>query len=199
MSQDQQSRRNQDGEIVMRSVLKGARVTLSRQGRGVYVIHESTDRVTRRPENLPSALQVGEFLMEIPSPAVSDRARREGLSGYFYRIALRLHSFGRPDLARRALRQGDAEAQPAPAASPSSTPGSTSWPGLGDSKIVRRRTAPPGPTRCRPCPCSCATAIPPTTTGWLLTSASSCAWSWWTGAPASSRPAAASARRRSSS
>lgn len=102
---DVRARRNQDGEVVMRSVLSGARFALSSEGRGMYVLHESADRVTRRPENLPSALEVGEYLMAIPTTAVSDEARREGFAGYFYRIALRLHSLGRPDLAARAWRR----------------------------------------------------------------------------------------------
>lgn len=99
------ARRNQDGEVVMRSVLMGARCALSRQGRGIYVIHDSSDRVTKRPENLPSALEVGEFLMAIESTAVSDQARREGFARYFYRIALRLYSLGRPDLAKQAMQR----------------------------------------------------------------------------------------------
>ena len=102
---DERVRRNQDGEIAMRSVLKGARFAISRKGCGIYVIHESADRVTRRPENLPSSLEVGEILMGIATDAVSDRARRQGLAGYFYRIALRLHAWGRPDLAGRALER----------------------------------------------------------------------------------------------
>ncbi|MDQ4086453.1 MAG: glycosyltransferase family 2 protein [Pseudomonadota bacterium] len=108
-------KRNQDGEVVMRTIFSGARFALSAEGRGVYVNHNSPHRITRRPENLASSLDVGEALLAMDSPTVSESAKREGLSGYFYRIALRLSAFGRPDLGERAFAKARELGHPAPA------------------------------------------------------------------------------------
>src|SRR5690606_33530165 len=54
--------RNQDGEVVMRSILLGGKFCSSHAGRGVYVDHDSPDRITKRPENLPSAIASGDAL-----------------------------------------------------------------------------------------------------------------------------------------
>ena len=40
--------RNQDGEVTIRALLKGARVTVVHHGLGVYVQHEHPDRVSKR-------------------------------------------------------------------------------------------------------------------------------------------------------
>jgi glycosyltransferase involved in cell wall biosynthesis len=96
-------RRNQDGEVVMRTIFSGGRFALSAEGRGVYVNHHSPDRITHRPENLASSLDVGEVLRAMEAPTVSDSAKRDGLSGYFFRIAIRLSAFGRADLGEIAF------------------------------------------------------------------------------------------------
>jgi len=97
--------RNQDGEVVMRTILRGGRFAVSREGRGVYVHHDSDDRITRRTDNLAALIDVGEAILAFPSSAVGPEARRQGVAGYFYRIALRFYSSGRPDLAESALRR----------------------------------------------------------------------------------------------
>ncbi|MDT9598897.1 glycosyltransferase family 2 protein [Sphingosinicella rhizophila] len=98
-------RRNQDGEMVMRSVLRGARFTSSREGCGVYVIHSSADRITLRPENFSSSLDVGEMILAMSSDYVGEDVRRTALGDYFYRIMLRLYATGHPKLAARALQR----------------------------------------------------------------------------------------------
>lgn len=100
---DERLKRFQPLELVARAALLGARFTSSPQGCGVYVIHPSTDRITRRPENLASNVEVGEALLAIDSSSVSERAKREALAIYFYRAGLQLQAFGWTDLARQAL------------------------------------------------------------------------------------------------
>jgi glycosyltransferase involved in cell wall biosynthesis len=100
---DESIRRNQDGEVVMRTILTGGRFAVSREGRGVYVEHRSPDRITARPENLPSSIDVGEKIFAAQTDVVSARAKREGLAGYFYRISLRFYRTDQIELAERAL------------------------------------------------------------------------------------------------
>jgi glycosyltransferase involved in cell wall biosynthesis len=101
-------RRNQDGEVVMRTILSGGRFAVSRMGRGVYVEHDSPHRITKRPENLPSSFEVGELLLAQNSPAISENAKREGLAGYFYRIALRFYRTNQLELAERSIDRAKA-------------------------------------------------------------------------------------------
>lgn len=96
-------RRNQDGEVVMRTVLRGGRHAVSREGRGVYVHHDSPDRITKRPEYMYSSIDVGEMLLAMESDAVSQEARRRGLAGYFYRISLRFYRTDQAELAEKAI------------------------------------------------------------------------------------------------
>src|SRR5690606_23382628 len=44
--------RNQDGEVVLRGVLRGARFVTSSEGCGIYVQHYSDTRMTARSDNL---------------------------------------------------------------------------------------------------------------------------------------------------
>ena len=101
----EQVQRNQDGEVMMRAVLRGARYAVSREGCGVYVNHNSPSRITRRTDNLESLIDVGEMILEASSPAVSREAMRDGMAGYFYRIALPFFRAERRDLAERSLRR----------------------------------------------------------------------------------------------
>ena len=96
-------RRNQDGELAMRAVLAGALVTTSHQGRGVYVHHQSEDRITKRADVLEWRLRVGEMILAIPSSVVPEDVKRGAVARYFYRVALNCHSRGQPGLAGRAL------------------------------------------------------------------------------------------------
>ncbi|HEX8639909.1 MAG TPA: glycosyltransferase family A protein [Allosphingosinicella sp.] len=102
---DERVFRAEDREVVIRSIMRGARFAVSDQGRGIYVNHDSPDRLTRRPEILQSSIDVGEIVLATDTEFVSERVKREGLAGYFYRIGLLLQSLGRPDLAAHALRR----------------------------------------------------------------------------------------------
>lgn len=95
--------RNQDGELAMRAVLAGARVVGSDRGRGVYVHHQSADRITKRADVLEWRLRVGEMILALPSAVVPDEVKRGAVARYFYRVALNCHSRGQPRLAERAL------------------------------------------------------------------------------------------------
>ena len=97
--------RNEDGEVVIRTILSGGRFALSREGRGMYVDHDSPNRLTRRAETLAAPLDVGEKLLAMESSVVDEETKRRILAVYFYRIALRLDSVGRGDLAARAWRR----------------------------------------------------------------------------------------------
>lgn len=102
---DERVFRNEDGEVAVRTVMRGGRFSHSSEGRGLYVNDDSADRLTRRPEILESAIDVGEILAAAPAGTVDEEVRRKTLALYFYRVALRLTAFGRPDLARRARRR----------------------------------------------------------------------------------------------
>ncbi|HEV2866502.1 MAG TPA: glycosyltransferase [Allosphingosinicella sp.] len=102
---DERVLRAEDREVVIRSILRGGRFAVSDQGRGIYVNHDSPDRLTRRPEILQSSIDVGEIVLATESEFVSPRVKREGLAGYFYRIGLLLQSLGRPDLAAHAMKR----------------------------------------------------------------------------------------------
>lgn len=102
---DETVQRNQDGEMVMRSIMRGARFAVSSEGRGVYVHNDKPGRITRRTDNLAALLEVGEKVLLMPSEAISDDVRNEGAARYFYRIALRFYSSERPDLGDVALRR----------------------------------------------------------------------------------------------
>lgn len=100
---DEAVQRNQDGELAMRAVLSGGRVVSTDQGRGVYVHHQSEDRITKRADVLEWRLKVAEMILARPSGVVSEQVKRGAVARYFYRVALNCHSRGQPGLAERAL------------------------------------------------------------------------------------------------
>jgi glycosyltransferase involved in cell wall biosynthesis len=83
---DETVEKNQDGELVMRAALSGARIAVSRQGRAIYV-RAGGETVSSRPDNLGSLLRVSEKVLATPSSAVDDETRRRACALHDYRIA----------------------------------------------------------------------------------------------------------------
>lgn len=98
-------RRQEDGELVLRALLRDARTAFSSEGHGVYVQHASTDRLTRRSDNLDSLLDVPAKILALdPGPIPTATVRRACAASY--RNAARTaylrgsRSIGREALAR---------------------------------------------------------------------------------------------------
>ena len=98
-------KRNEDGELVLRAVMEGARLAQSSEGRGVYVHHDSADRLTSRTDILDSRLTVGELLLARESAVIPPALKTEAVARYFYRVALNCYSVGRDDLAEASLKR----------------------------------------------------------------------------------------------
>jgi glycosyltransferase involved in cell wall biosynthesis len=84
--------RNQDGELVLRALLEGARWTVSRQGAGLYFQHASENRISRN-----KSLQAFQA-----SLGILDSFRAEGRSARLKEAFLGAYY----DLARGAYRDG---------------------------------------------------------------------------------------------
>lgn len=94
------ARRNQDGELVIRALILGARVSVSEAGLGVYVQHEAADRVSRRAgrDILLNELELFRDLAALAKGKGDDALFRE-FGHAFYRIAYeafasRIHDVG---------------------------------------------------------------------------------------------------------
>ena len=98
-------KRNEDGELVLRGVMEGARLAFSSEGRGVYVHHDSADRLTSRTDILDSRLTVGEMLLARESAVIAPELKQSAVARYFYRVALNCYSVGRQDLAEASLKR----------------------------------------------------------------------------------------------
>jgi hypothetical protein len=101
---DPRALRNQDGEVTLRGLLKGARVGVAERGLGVYVGHENAGRVSKRSgrEVLVSQMSSFESLWAL--------AQEQGQSGMekdfarsFYLIAYEAFASGIDDIGYVAL------------------------------------------------------------------------------------------------
>jgi glycosyltransferase involved in cell wall biosynthesis len=80
-------RRNEDGELVLRAALRGARIAASRVGTGVYVQHPSPDRVSQRLDEAALADELGLMAWlraELEQRGWLDERMRAALIGYVY-------------------------------------------------------------------------------------------------------------------
>lgn len=102
---NEQVRRNQDGEVILRAVMAGAEFVHSTAGRGIYVHHDSQDRITKRLDVLESRLDVGEQLLGRSSGVISEEVKRGAIARYFYRVAMNCYSRGVSPLGDRALQR----------------------------------------------------------------------------------------------
>jgi len=103
---DEGVRRNQDGALVCKAALAGARLNHSNRGCGVYVQHDSPLRVSRSRSTFRDLITVSEKLLIQPSQAIGDAERQQIFGDYF--IWLAEGAFRRGDLqeGRFALRRG---------------------------------------------------------------------------------------------
>lgn len=100
--------RNQDGELCMRALIEGARVTFAAKGRGVWVHHDGPHRISRRtgPAVIASecaALGALEALAAARGVTVSD-----AFGAAYYRLAYHGFFVGAKDEARTALARSRA-------------------------------------------------------------------------------------------
>lgn len=102
---DETIHKNQDGEIVLRAVLGGARIALSSRGRGIYVDHSSVERITRRSDNMESPFRVAEKLLSIESPVVDTATREAVCARRYYMLAGNCYFRGLDALGDQALRR----------------------------------------------------------------------------------------------
>ncbi len=104
---DPEITRNDDGELVMRAILKGASITVSEAGQGVYVQHSATT-MNHRTDTMDSLLRVNDKLLNMPSTAVSPELKREVCARHAFTIAWHAYLAGREDVGAAALRQSRA-------------------------------------------------------------------------------------------
>jgi glycosyltransferase involved in cell wall biosynthesis len=101
---DPELTRNDDGELVMRAVLKGAKFVLSDEGCGVYVKH-TLQSLSTRMDNLDSMLRANEKLLAIASPAIPRAMQLRICAGHYFNIAWQGYYGGRDDVADVALKR----------------------------------------------------------------------------------------------
>lgn len=101
---DENLTRNDDGELVMRAILNGARFVNGTQGSGIYVKH-SRDTLSNRDDNLASMMLANEKLLAIPSTAVGRDTQVRACAGHYFKIAWQAFYAGQDDLGREALKR----------------------------------------------------------------------------------------------
>lgn len=101
---DPDLQRQEDGEVVMRAILLGARIVRSELGRGIYVNYNSPDRLTQRNDNLDSLLKVPAKLMDIQSSVVDPELVKRACAASYYNAARTCFTRGSDDLGQKALR-----------------------------------------------------------------------------------------------
>jgi glycosyltransferase involved in cell wall biosynthesis len=100
--------RQEDGELVMRALLRGAAVVHLPTGNGVYVQHAAPNRLTARSDNLQSLLDVPEKLLRMDSEVVTSDQRRRAAAMSFANAARTTALRGRWDLAKQAMERARA-------------------------------------------------------------------------------------------
>ncbi|MDP8913835.1 MAG: glycosyltransferase family 2 protein [Pseudomonadota bacterium] len=103
-SWDPEVTRNDDGELVMRAILKGAKFVVSDRGCGIYVKH-SMESLNNRTDNMDSMLRVNEKLLAIQSPVIDPELQRYVCAGHYFNIASHGYLSGRDDLGDEALKR----------------------------------------------------------------------------------------------
>jgi glycosyltransferase involved in cell wall biosynthesis len=103
-SWDPELTRNDDGELVMRAILKGAKFVVSDRGCGIYVKH-SMESLNNRTDNMDSMLRGNEKLLAIQSPVIDPELQRNVCAGHYFNIASHGYLSGRDDLGDEALKR----------------------------------------------------------------------------------------------
>jgi glycosyltransferase involved in cell wall biosynthesis len=101
---DEELTRNDDGELVMRAALKGARFVNGTQGKGIYVKH-SRETLSNRTDNLGSMLLANEKLLTMPSESVSRDVHVRACAGHYFKVAWQCFYAGQDELGRNALER----------------------------------------------------------------------------------------------
>lgn len=96
--------RNQDGEVALRGLLKGARIGVAQRGLGVYVEHQRAERVSKRTgrEILASQLSSFENLWALAQEQGQTGTQRD-FARSFYLIAYEAFASGIDDIGYVAL------------------------------------------------------------------------------------------------
>jgi hypothetical protein len=95
--------RNQDGELALRAILRGARFAQSSSGAGVWSNHSGPSRISERTDNLGALLDVTAKLGGIPSRSVPDDIRRRAAASHLHNIALRAYRVGQDEIGDAAM------------------------------------------------------------------------------------------------
>lgn len=101
---DENLKRVQDGELVLRALLRGARMTSCRHGAGIYFQHTSEHRITSGKDLMP-LIEVAEKLLVTETDLLSAAELRDILSRYLYRNAKKAFRNGDVAFARQALKR----------------------------------------------------------------------------------------------
>lgn len=104
---DSELTRNDDGELVMRAILKGAKFVVSDQGQGVYVKH-SGESLSTRMDNLGSMMRANEKLLALAPATIPKEAQHHVCAGHYFNIAWQGYYGGRDDVADVALKRSRA-------------------------------------------------------------------------------------------
>ncbi|TCM20627.1 glycosyl transferase family 2 [Novosphingobium sp. PhB165] len=103
---DEKVRRNQDGEVVCRAALAGARLAHSPQGCGVYVQHDSPLRISGNRSTFGDLVELAEALLKQPTEALPEPERQKILGDYFYWLADSAFRRGDREQGREAVKRG---------------------------------------------------------------------------------------------
>lgn len=97
--------RNQDGEIALRAILKGANFVTSDQGAGVWTNDRTLPRITTRNDNFGSLLQIVDKFLALRSAVVPDDTRVRVCARYCLTIAHLAFASGQDEIGRQALHR----------------------------------------------------------------------------------------------
>jgi len=102
---DPEVTRNDDGELVMRAILSGARIAVTKDGCGIYVKH-SSESLNSRTDNMASMLKVNEKLMALRSQVVEPEVQRRVFAGHYLNVAWQCYLSRQDKLGDEALSRG---------------------------------------------------------------------------------------------
>ena len=101
---DEDLKRVQDGELVLRALLRGARIATCRRGAGVYFQHAAEYRITAGSDYTP-LLVVADKLLQVESSLFDEQEKRNLLARYLYRNAKKAFRLGDLPFGRAALER----------------------------------------------------------------------------------------------
>lgn len=99
---DEELKRIQDGEIVLRGLLRDSRICLSQKAAGVYYQHASEHRITASADHSP-IITVAQKLLDEESSVVPLAERQQIIARYLYRNAKKAFRNGDIAFGRSAL------------------------------------------------------------------------------------------------